>query len=280
MWRLCTASLFCVAGSVTSERVPASLPVPDVVGTCARALRRPATFSGPTTSWMVWPLPGSTAASLARSIALPPPKPTTRSGCVSSAMASSASRLGMSGSGLTVPNTVTLPGSASTSTRLALKASATTRMRLKPCSRAQAPTVGASPEPNRRTGGRWISIGVDEAHAATACGGRGGQLLGVFDRLDQALLVGDALADDVEGGAVVDGGADDRQAERDVDAGEVVPLAGGRVDLEAEQLDRDVALVVVVGDHGVVLAGAQLHEHGVARARGRRRPCRPPPPAR
>ena len=32
MCRLCTASLFCVAGSVTRARVPASLPVPDVVG--------------------------------------------------------------------------------------------------------------------------------------------------------------------------------------------------------------------------------------------------------
>ena len=36
--------------------------------------------------------------------------------------------------------------------------------------------------------------------------------LGVVDGLDQAALVGDALAGDVEGGAVVDRGADDRQA--------------------------------------------------------------------
>ena len=57
-----------------------------------------------------------------------------------------------------------------------------------------------------------------------------GELLGIFDCLDQALLVGDALADDVERGAVVDGGADNRQAERDVDAGQVVPFAGSRVD--------------------------------------------------
>ena len=41
MWRLCTASLFCVAGSVTSARVPASLPVPEVVGTCISATLRP-----------------------------------------------------------------------------------------------------------------------------------------------------------------------------------------------------------------------------------------------
>ena len=37
MWRLCTASLLRVAGSVTSARVPASLPVPAVVGTCTSA---------------------------------------------------------------------------------------------------------------------------------------------------------------------------------------------------------------------------------------------------
>ena len=37
-----------------------------------------------------------------------------------------------------------------------------------------------------------------------------------------------------------------------------------RIDLEAEQLDRDVPLVVIHRDHGVILPGAQLHEHGVA----------------
>ena len=59
MCRLCTASLFCVAGSVTSARVPASLPVPEVVGTCTSAdASGPCTFSGPTTSWIDWPLAG------------------------------------------------------------------------------------------------------------------------------------------------------------------------------------------------------------------------------
>ena len=43
-----------------------------------------------------------------------------------------------------------------------------------------------------------------------------------------------------------------------------VPAAGRGIDVEAEQLDRDVPLVVVHGDHGVVLAGAQLDEHGIA----------------
>ena len=72
------------------------------------------------------------------------------------------------------------------------------------------------------------------------------------------------LAGDIEGGAVIDGGADDRQAERDVDAREVLPFAGGGIDLEAQQLDRDVSLVVVHGDDGVILAGAQLDEDGIA----------------
>ena len=44
----------------------------------------------------------------------------------------------------------------------------------------------------------------------------------------------------------------------------VLPAAGRGIDLEAQQLDRDVALVVVHGDHRVVLAGAQLDEDGVA----------------
>jgi hypothetical protein len=46
-----------------------------------------------------------------------------------------------------------------------------------------------------------------------------GQALGIFDRFNHAALVGDSFARDVEGGAMIDGCADDRQAERDVDAG-------------------------------------------------------------
>src|SRR5919202_5680071 len=94
-------------------------------------------------------------------------------------------------------------------------------------------------------------------------GASGGELLGVFDRLDQAALAGDALAGDVEGGAVVHRGADDRQAEGDVDARQRLPPARRGVHREAEQLDRDVPLVVVHGANRVVLAGAQLPEHGV-----------------
>ena len=170
MWRLCTASLFWVAGSVTSARVPPSLPVPAVVGTCTRRAVRPCTFSGPTTSWMLCPLPGSTAASLARSMALPPPKPITRSGLQSAATASSASRFGMSGSGRTVPNTVGVPGRSSRSTRPALKASATTRIRWQPWARAIGAGLlgGAAAEADR---GRAFDEdgGRERVHAACSC---------------------------------------------------------------------------------------------------------------
>ena len=43
-----------------------------------------------------------------------------------------------------------------------------------------------------------------------------------------------------------------------------LPAAGLAVDGEAEQLDRDVALVVIHGDHGVELLRPQFHEDGVA----------------
>ena len=54
---------------------------------------------------------------------------------------------------------------------------------------------------------------------------------------DEAGRVGDALAGDVEGGAVIDRRPDDRQAERDVDGA-----------AEREQLHRDQPLVVIAGD--------------------------------
>ena len=71
--------------------------------------------------------------------------------------------------------------------------------------------------------------------------------LGITDARQAGRLVGDVMkthkgqveagdveaADAVEGGAVGDGGADDRKGQRDVDAG-----------VETERLDGDVALVV------------------------------------
>src|SRR3984957_17479362 len=90
------------------------------------------------------------------------------------------------------------------------------------------------------------------------------QRYGEIDRLDKARLARDSAARYVEGRPMVDGRPDDGKAERDVDAAQRLPAAGRLVDGEAEQLDRDVALVVVHGDHGVELLRAQLHKHGVA----------------
>jgi hypothetical protein len=140
--------------------VPASLPVPEVVGICISATLRPATFSGPTMSAKGTSLVHITATSLARSMALPPPKPTTRSGLTSFAIATAFSRLGRSGSGLTSPNTLTVPGSASVSTRRALKGSEITSGRLAPIRSAKRAAAVMVPLPNSRMVGRWISMGV------------------------------------------------------------------------------------------------------------------------
>ena len=56
---------------------------------------------------------------------------------------------------------------------------------------------------------------------------------------------------------MIDGGADDRQAQRDVDAGKLLPFARRRVGLEAEQLDRDMPLVVKQRQGGIMFALTQ-----------------------
>ncbi len=134
--------------------MPASLPVPEVVGTWTRAGRRPVMRSMPTTSPMLLPVPGRTAANFARSMALPPPKPMTRSGRSSAATASKELRFGTSGSGTTSPKTVTSPSRPSSSTRATLNASETTRTRRQRRSAAQAPTRPAAPGPEVDGGGR------------------------------------------------------------------------------------------------------------------------------
>ena len=85
------------------------------------------------------------------------------------------------------------------------------------------------------------------------------------DGLDQARGVGAILPGDVEGGAVIDRGADDRQAERDVDGGS-----------EGEQLHRNESLVMVAGHDRVELAARGADEDGVAGNRARSRRCRSP----
>ena len=60
------------------------------------------------------------------------------------------------------------------------------------------------------------------------------------------------FAGDVEGGAVVDGGADDGDAEAHVDGG-----------VERDELHGDVALIVIHGDDEVVGAVGSAEEDGV-----------------
>jgi len=67
-----------------------------------------------------------------------------------------------------------------------------------------------------------------------------GEVGRAFQRADQAHGGSYAFSSDVECGAVVDGRADDGESQGDVDAS-----------FEIEQLQRDVALVVVHADDGV-----------------------------
>ena len=80
--------------------------------------------------------------------------------------------------------------------------------------------------------------------AALACG--------LADRRGHRARVGAVLPGDVERGAMVGRGADDRQAERDVDAF-----------LEMERLQRDQRLVVIHAQGGVVARARRGVEHGV-----------------
>ena len=73
------------------------------------------------------------------------------------------------------------------------------------------------------------------------------------ERASQARMLGLARAGDVERGAVIDAGAQEGQAD-----GDVHPL------LDAEILDRDQTLVVILGDDDVEFALARPHEDRVA----------------
>ena len=87
---------------------------------------------------------------------------------------------------------------------------------------------------------------------------------GEGDGGDHAGMLGDAAARDVEGRAVIDRGADEGQAERDVDG-----LA------EREALDGDHRLVMVARNHGVELAARGAQKDRVGRVRPRHVQARP-----
>src|SRR3978361_1942940 len=63
---------------------------------------------------------------------------------------------------------------------------------------------------------------------------------------------------------MVDRGADDRQAKSDVHAGQLGPFPSRGIDFETEQLDGNVALVVIDGDNSIILPGPELDENSIA----------------
>src|SRR4051812_22461398 len=109
------------------------------------------------------------------------------------------------------------------------------------------PTSGLFPARARR-GRAGLSGGPDVPEGPEAGDDAGGDA----DGLDEAGGLGAALPGDIEGRAMRDAGADDRQAERDVDRS-----------VETDRLERDMALIVVHRDHGVELAGHGAHEQRV-----------------
>src|ERR1035437_2446959 len=85
---------------------------------------------------------------------------------------------------------------------------------------------------------------------------RRGHFGGHAHSLLHAARVGAVFSGDVEGRAVIDGGADDRNAERDVHGF-----------FEVDQFHRDVALIVVHGDDQVKGAANRLQENRVGSVR-------------
>src|SRR6185312_7542565 len=92
-----------------------------------------------------------------------------------------------------------------------------------------------------RSGGGGAKAGAPRRHLA-----------GELEGGDQAGRVGAAGAGDVEGGAVIGRGADEGEAERDVDAA-----------VEIDRLDRDERLVVIHAEHGVVALARRRMEQRV-----------------
>src|SRR5689334_11963416 len=82
------------------------------------------------------------------------------------------------------------------------------------------------------------------------------QLAGIGNGRQHVAVVGDALAGNVESCAVVNRGAVNREIDGDVYSR-----------IESDELDRDMALIVVLRDDQVEAAGIGTVEHGVCRDR-------------
>src|SRR3990172_7535890 len=103
---------------------------------------------------------------------------------------------------------------------------------------------------------RWLLLGVGRSGGTGCLAATLGELGGQQDRLYHAAWIRGAGARDVEGGAVIDRGADDGEADGDVDP-----------PFEADQLQRDMSLIVVHGDHGIEFAALQAVEERIGRVR-------------
>ena len=97
------------------------------------------------------------------------------------------------------------------------------------------------------------AFGSDSVMVRTRLLFAAGEQLGIFDRFDQASLAGDAFTGDIKRGAVVDRRSYDRQTKGNIHAAQRFPGPGFRIDRKAEQLDRNVALIVIHRNHGVEL---------------------------
>src|SRR5690606_36682712 len=92
---------------------------------------------------------------------------------------------------------------------------------------------------------------VERAVFGPPCSGRHGQ--GQIEGRHQRCRIGNTFAGNVECRAVVDAGAHEGQAHRDIDAL-----------IQAQVFHGYQALVVILGHHDVEFAAARAHEHGVA----------------
>ena len=103
---------------------------------------------------------------------------------------------------------------------------------------------------------RRQAVGGAGAHAASRVRSAVREAGGEPQRLDQAGGIGEPLAGDVEGGAVVGRGAHEGQAQRHVDRA-----------VEGQRLDRDQRLVMGHGDADVVAGAGGGVEQRVGRVR-------------
>jgi len=71
----------------------------------------------------------------------------------------------------------------------------------------------------------------------------------------------------VESCSVIDGSPDNRQTQRNIYSSDRIPFALLLVPVESEQLERDMALVMVHGNYSVIGTAVCLGKEGICRQR-------------